>query len=269
MKRHLALLAGFSRQGLRVTTAYTAAFWMELLNVVVKIAAITAVWRALYDHAPGAFPVDRRAMVTYAVVTQLAGTSVTWWSGAHFLVAQRLRLGTITADLLRPVSFPFQLFCWQLGESGAVALTTVAPAAVAAIALLGLGPPVSPTAALAFAASLSVGFVIMFATNFLVGMIVVRTLSLSGVQHAYHGVVTLLSGLWIPFWFYPSWLATLAGWLPFRSVFFTPAAIYVGYLQGEAARWAIAQQLTWMAVLLGAVHLAWGGAKRRLVVQGG
>lgn len=269
MRRHLALLGGFAHQGLRVTTAYTAAFWMELLNVMVKIAAISAVWRTLYDHHPGAFPVDRGSMVTYAVVTQLAGTAVTWWSGAHFLIAQRLRLGTITAEVLRPVSFPFQLFCWQLGETGALALTTVVPAAVAAVPLLGLRAPVSPEAALAFAFSLAAGIVIMFATNFLVGMIALRTLSLAGVQHAYHGVVTLLSGLWIPLWFYPSWLAALTGWLPFRSIFYTPAAIYVGYLDGGAAVRAVGHQLVWVAVLLAAVHVAWAGTQRRLVVQGG
>jgi ABC-2 type transport system permease protein len=269
MSRPVALLVGFSRQGLRTTTAYTAAFWMELLNVVVKITAIATVWTALYRHSPGSFPVDRQAMVTYAVVTQLAGTMITWWGGAHYFIAQRLRLGTITAELLRPMSFPYQLFSWQLGESAALALTTVAPAALAAAPLLGLAAPVSVGAALAFLASLVIGFVIMFATNFGVGLIVFRTLSLNGIQHTYHGVITLLSGLWVPLWFYPSWLATVTHWLPFRSIFYTPAAIYVGYLNGAAVTEAIIQQVGWAAILLAAVHLGWRRAQRRLVAQGG
>ena len=269
MTRPVALLAGFSRQGFSMTTAYTAAFWMELVNVVVKIAAIATVWTALYRHSPGSFPVDRQAMVTYAVVTQLAGTMITWWGGAHYFIAQRVRLGTITAELLRPMSFPYQLFSWQLGESAALALTTVAPAAAVALPVLGLAVPASVWVALTFVASLAVGFLIMFATNFLVGLVVFRTLSLNGVQHMYHGVITLLSGLWIPIWFYPSWLADLTWWLPFRSIFYTPAAIYVGYLDGSAAAAAIGQQVAWAVVLFGAVHLGWRGTQRRLVAQGG
>ena len=46
-RRHLALLRAFARQGLHVKLAYRSAFWVNLLNAVIKVVAAVAlgIWR--------------------------------------------------------------------------------------------------------------------------------------------------------------------------------------------------------------------------------
>jgi viologen exporter family transport system permease protein len=270
-RRHLALLRAFARQGLHVKLAYRSEFWVNLLNAVIKVAAIATVWRVLYRQSPGVFPIGRGQMVTYAILGALASEVLTWWEGPHFYIGWRVRQGTLVGDLLRPVALPYQLFAIRLGESLATLATMAAPALLVAGLVFGLEPPAGGFLAggLAFAASLCLSFVVLYCLNFLAGMVVILTTSLPGVATAYHGVMVVLSGVWIPLWFYPGWLRALADALPFRTVFFTPLSIYVGFTHGSGLAWALASQLGWTAAMVLAVAGAWRGVRRRLVIQGG
>jgi ABC-2 type transport system permease protein len=268
---HLGLLRAFTRQGLHVRLAYRSEFWMRLLNTLVKMAAIATVWRVLYHQSPGVFPIGRREMVTYAILAALSSEVLTWWEGPHFYLGMRVRLGTLVGDLLRPISLPYQLFAIRLGESLAVLVTITAPALLVAALVFGLAPPAGRylTGGVAFAASLCMSFVVLHCLNFLAGMVVILTTSVEGVATAYHGVMTILSGWLIPLWFYPGWLRAVADVLPFRTVFFTPLSIYVGFIHGNGVAWALAEQLGWTAALILAVAGAWRGVRHRLVIQGG
>lgn len=268
---HLALLRAFSRQGLQVRLAYRTEFWMHLLNTIVKMAAIATVWGVLYHQSPGAFPIGRRQMVTYAVLAALSSEVLTWWEGPHFYLGMRIRLGTLVGDLLRPVSLPYQLFAIRLGESLALLATTIAPALLVGGLAFGLAPPAGGYLAggAAFAASLCLSFIVLHCLNFLAGTVVILTTSVEGVATAWHGVMTILSGWLIPLWFYPGWLRAVADALPFRTVFFTPLSIYVGFTRGSGVVWSLLEQLGWTLVLMLAVAGAWRGVRRRLVIQGG
>lgn len=267
----LALLRAFSRQGLHVRLAYRSEFWMHLLNTIVKMAAIATVWRVLYHQSPGAFPIGRPQMVTYAILAALSTEVLTWWEGPHFYLGMRIRLGTLVGDLLRPISLPYQLFAIRLGESLALLVTITAPALLVGGLVFGLAPPAGGYLAggATFAASLCLSFVVLHCLNFLAGIVVILTTSVEGVATAWHGVMTILSGWLIPLWFYPGWLRAVADALPFRTVFFTPLSIYVGFIHGSGVAWALAEQLGWTTVLILAVAGAWRGVRRRLVIQGG
>jgi ABC-2 type transport system permease protein len=262
------LFIAFARQGVKVQTVYLAAYWMTLANLVVKLTAMYLLWRVLYRQDPHAFPLSGRRMVTYAVMGVLMGQVLTWWDGPHFYVWERVKQGTIGSELVRPVYFPFHVFARTVGQTLATAVTIVLPVAIVAFVLLRLALPARASTAGWFVLSLGLGYVILFALNFLVGCLTFVTLTLRGVQHAYHGVITLLSGLWIPLWFYPHWLRQVAELLPFQGIFFTPLALYVGQIDGSAAS-AVGRQALWAAILVVAAGAGWAAVERRLVVQGG
>ncbi|PRY58631.1 ABC transporter permease [Glycomyces artemisiae] len=268
--RRWDLARAFLRYGLANRTTYRAVYWAQLVNAVVKVAAIALVWRAFHAVDPGQFPVGGDAMIAYGVVAALGSVVLDWWSGPHHYLARRIRLGTITGDLLRPMSLPRQLFAIHAGETCSALLLLGVPVYLGALALLGReAAPAGPAAGLLALLSFALSFALLFCCSFLVGMIVLKTLNLLGVMHVYHGVITLLSGFWIPLWFYPEPLRRIAELLPFQSIFFTPLTIYIGHRRGADAAVAILQQAVWLCILLVAVHLAWRFMRRRLVVQGG
>lgn len=81
--------------------------------------------------------------------------------------------------------------------------------------------------------------------------------------------MALFSGFVIPISFFPGWLATIAHATPFPSIMQVPVDIFVGRLAGADAVAALALQLAWAVVLLGAGRALFGAGVRRLVVQGG
>jgi len=267
--RWLVLLTAFGRQGLNRRLAYPAGYWMHLVNTLVKMFGVCTVWLVLYAVSPGNFPVPMANMVAYGVVSAVLGELLGWWDGPHFHIAKRVRTGLITGDLLRPMSLPYQLFCLWVGESLVVLGLVVLPATVVAAVAFDVAAPVSALAGVQFTIGVVLAFVLMFCLNFLVGMLVMRTMNLYGLMVVYHAVITILSGVWIPLWLYPEWLADLTMWLPFRAVFFTPLSVYIGLVQdGEAWR-DLGLQALWTVVGIGLITLAWRGSHRRLVVQGG
>lgn len=82
-------------------------------------------------------------------------------------------------------------------------------------------------------------------------------------------VLRLLSGAFIPLWFFPTALADISSFLPFRLIFFTPISIYLEKISGVEAGGLIAQQLLWIIALLVVEKILWRKGIRKLVIQGG
>lgn len=267
--RWVVLLLAFTRQGLNQKLAYPVGYWMHLVNTLIKMFGVVVVWSVLYSMSAASFPIPLPNMIAYGVVSAVMSEMLSWWDGPHFYLATRVRTGLITGDLLRPMSLPYQLFCLWLGETLVVVGMVVLPVTVVAALAFDVAGPVSVVACAQFALSLVFAFVLLFCLNFMVGLLVMLTMNLNGLMVVYHAVITLLSGVWIPLWFYPKWLSELTQLLPFRAVFFTPLSIYVGFVDCGGAWRSLGLQALWTVAAIGAVVLAWWGIRRKLVVQGG
>ncbi|SDZ35725.1 ABC-2 type transport system permease protein [Amycolatopsis xylanica] len=267
--RWLVLLRAFARQGVNQRLAYPAGYWMHLVNTVIKMFGVVVVWSVLYSVSASSFPIPLPDMIAYGVVSAVLSELLGWWDGPHFHLAKRVRTGLVTGDLLRPMSVPYQLFCLWLGETLVVAALVVLPVSAVAALAFDVAGPVSALAGIQFVVSVLLAYVLLFCLNFLVGLLVMLTMNLFGLMVLYHAVITMLSGVWIPLWFYPGWLSAVTNWLPFRSIFFTPLSIYVGFADSTQAWRGLGLQVLWTAAAIGAVSLAWRGIRRKLVIQGG
>ena len=125
---------------------------------------------------------------------------------------------------------------------------------VGMFALTGVvGAPASALALGLFVASASLGFLILFGIEFLIGVSAFWLVEVRGLYSlVMWGITGLLSGYFLPLEFFPRWLATLARALPFPAMVYTPAAVYAGSIAGATAIGAVLGQLAWVMVLLGA-----------------
>ncbi|MHA6297398.1 ABC-2 family transporter protein [Devosia sp. CAU 1758] len=85
----------------------------------------------------------------------------------------------------------------------------------------------------------------------------------------FNSIMTLLAGGLVPLWFFPYWLAAIAGHLPFAWVSYYPAAVYIGQLGVTESVLYFGIGLCWFAVLLAFLAWLWAKARHRLIVQGG
>jgi len=264
-----AILIAFARVALRTRLIYRSAYWMTAANMLMRMFAVGAIWDTLARTKPEALQVGRADIVSYGILAVVLAQVLTWWEGPHSYITDRVQDGSITTDLRWPIYFPLQIFARTLGDTLAQLLSYALPAYIFGVLLLGLRLPASPQAAAFFCLGLVLSYILMFQFNFLLGLVSFFTLRLTGIQHAYHGMISLLSGLVIPIWLFPEALQPVVNWLPFRSLFGNPASLYIGQLTGAQAWMALGQSLIWALILGVVIVVAWNKTNRHVVVQGG
>ncbi|MEV3895519.1 MULTISPECIES: ABC transporter permease [Streptomyces] len=250
------------RAALTYRTAYLSSFAMMLL----QIWLLTVVWKALYDGREEVDGLGLSVMTAYATLTTLQYQLVSPWRSSP--IDQRVREGKVAVDLLRPVGFPGQMLAGQLGwASAAVPVLLVAlPFAL----LIGAGrAPASAAAGFAYPVALLGALLVNQLLGLLLGMVSFWTLEVSGALMAYRFVAQFFSGALVPLWFMPGPVRVAAEWLPFQATAYTPAAIYLGQVEGLGIAAALGVQLAWIGALGALAALVWSRARRRVMSQGG
>jgi len=258
----------FSQAALRREGVYRVNVVVGLLGLVLGLYVLHLVWTELYRANAAIAPagITLPAMLTYMVIGQLALLVVQVDSTP--LIREKVREGIIAYDLLRPVRFPLYLFADNLG-SAAFRLLIALPAAVLAALLLDVQLPPDGEHVLAFGLSLGLGFVIAFLLDFLANLTAFWTLETFGLQYMLRFAGFVLSGVFVPLWFFPDVWRPLVTALPFASIYGTPLSIFVGRLGGIELWSAVLIQVAWTLLLAAAAGWAWSAAERRVVVQGG
>ncbi|MFE3383390.1 ABC transporter permease, partial [Streptomyces anulatus] len=183
-------------------------------------------------------------------------------------IDQRVREGKVAVDLLRPVGFSGQMLAGQLGwASAAVPVLLVAlPFAL----LIGAGrAPASTAAGFAYPVALLGALLVNQLLGLLLGMVSFWTLEVSGALMAYRFVAQFFSGALVPLWFMPGPVRAAAEWLPFQATAYTPAAVYLGRIEGLGIVAALGVQLAWIGALGALAAFVWRRARRRVMSQGG
>ncbi|MFE7456643.1 ABC transporter permease [Streptomyces sp. NPDC057554] len=262
LRAHLACARMEFRTALTYRTAYLSSFAMMLL----QIWLLTVVWRALYDGRTEVDGLSLATMTAYATLTTLQYQLVSPWRSSP--IDQRVREGKVAIDLLRPVGFPGQMLAGQLGwASSAVPVLLVAlPFAL----LIGAGQaPASTAAGFAYPVALLGALLVNQLLGLLLGMVSFWTLEVTGALMAYRFIAQFFSGALVPLWFMPGPVRLAAEWLPFQATAYTPAAVYLGQIEGSGIAVALGVQLAWIAALGALSALVWSRARRRVMSQGG
>ncbi|MEV7272746.1 ABC transporter permease [Streptomyces bacillaris] len=262
LRAHLACARMEFRAALTYRTAYLSSFVMMLL----QIWLLTVVWKALYDGRAEVDGLGLTTMTAYATLTTLQYQLVSPWRSSP--IDQRVREGKVAVDLLRPVAFPGQMLAGQLGwASAAVPVLLVAlPFAL----LIGAGQaPASTAAGLAYPVALIGALLVNQLLGLLLGLVSFWTLEVSGALMAYRFVAQFFSGALVPLWFMPGPVRAAAEWLPFQATAYTPAAVYLGQVEGPSIVAALGVQLAWIAALGALSAFVWSRARRRVMSQGG
>ncbi|MYR38450.1 hypothetical protein GTX14_21380 [Streptomyces sp. SID4944] len=262
MRAHLACARMEFRAALTYRTAYLSSFVMMLL----QIWLLTVVWKALYDGRAEVDGLGLTTMTAYATLTTLQYQLVSPWRSSP--IDQRVREGKVAVDLLRPVGFPGQMLAGQLGwASAAVPVLLVAlPFAL----LIGAGQaPASTAAGFAYPVALIGALLVNQLLGLLLGLVSFWTLEVSGALMAYRFVAQFFSGALVPLWFMPGPVRVAAEWLPFQATAYTPAAVYLGQVEGAGIVAALGVQLAWIGALGALAAYVWSRARRRVMSQGG
>lgn len=253
--------------GARVIVQYRVMVLCMVLVSVVQVFVLARVWEAVYAGRGEVQGFSLRETIVYLTLANLQAAFLLS-SRVSYIIAFRVRDGTVVFDVSRPVGFVGQMVAVSAGRA-VVTLLFVALAAPLAFWAGGISAPASPTAALAYAVSLLLAWAINALVAVAVGLMAFWTMEIGGIDLLQLLVQQFLAGTAVPLVFFPGWLELVANLSPFRFVGYVPASIYVGRIEG----WAVAGQLLlacgWVVVLAAGLALLWRRTYAKVVSQGG
>jgi ABC-2 type transport system permease protein len=141
-------------------------------------------------------------------------------------VDQDVRTGGLAVQLIRPLSYPLYRLWTALGERGV--RFTMNTLVGTLIALVFVGPiPFSLDGLLMFALSLPFAFVLQFQGMFLIGLGAFWLEDTSGLRLIYSRLTMILGGMLIPLELFPDTWQPILRALPFSSMVYGPARLFV------------------------------------------
>ncbi len=252
---------------LQQAMAYRGRTFLTFLANLIWVVMLYYLWQTVYAGSDSIQGFSWTQMRSYILLSYAIGMLLSFGSAARMMTP--IRTGEIAQDLLRPLDYLYNQFAITLGaaviEGGLSALVTL----LLGVLVFDLLPPVSFAALLMFLISIVLGFLIKFLVTFLTALLCFWTINAIGLLWAQSAIINLFSGMLVPLAFFPAGLRTLAQWLPFQGIVYTPVMIYLGQIQGPALLQALSVQLVWVVILWVGARALWASAIRALDIQGG
>jgi ABC-2 type transport system permease protein len=263
-------VAGFcvlAQKTAQTKLTYRLATFVTLLSSAFAYCVFLLVWEEVYRRNPHAGPLTREQMLGYLVMAFLVNTTLILNVESRFL--QRVRMGLVAGDLVRPLGFVFFQMAQATGDLMVNALYAVP---IYAVGLTFAGSalyPASWLAALLGVVSVALAFLIGFGISYLIVQASFVLQSGYGVLFARAALHQVFSGLSAPLVMFPPPLRHVAEWLPFRHEIETPARIWLGQAPLAEAPRLLLTQAAWGVGLVVAGELIFRAVMHRHQIQGG
>jgi ABC-2 type transport system permease protein len=247
-------------------SAYRFDHLMGILSTVLQFFIFFEIYRALYGGAEEVDGITLKAVTTNFVLSLGLGTI---FSPDDYFLPNRIWDGSISVELLRPVSFRGRMAAENLGNSLFNLIFRFIPVLAVALLTTGMSAPADLPCFLLFLLSALLGAGVMFAVSFAVQVTAFWLVNIWSLVTIKNVFVNVLSGSMIPLWFMPEQIQGVLNFTPFASIYFTPVQIYLGQLSAGETALKCGVQLLWIALIFLVGEILWRKGQRRLTVQGG
>lgn len=268
LHHHGRCLVLIARQSFLVMLTNRLRFYTGIITYVTYVAVYAAIWKAVFSspQSAGRFAEfdGYHAVLTYIAIGWLARSFL--FNNLDRDLSELISSGQVLTRCMRPISLHSQMIASALGECLFRALCFAPWIAIVLFTFFGVQGPDGPLALIGFAVACAMAALIFAEINYLVGLVAFRTESVQGVMRAKIFLVEILSGLLIPFSYFPDWLRTAANWTPFPTLTSTPSRIYGGQIAGFAILESLALSLFWCVVLVAFSHWLTKRATRQVDV---
>ncbi|MCR8633088.1 ABC transporter permease [Paenibacillus radicis (ex Xue et al. 2023)] len=264
MIRKYVTLAQISMQN---SIAYRSSFIINIVGSLLLLVSMMYLWKAIYAERTEVGGFTWEAMKAYLLITFISNSVLSYTSEGR--IAGKIRDGSVSLDLLKPLDFQKARFAETLGTSLFEGTVTILLTVSVLAFFSGVQMPAGFTAWLLFAISLLAALLVKFGVVYLAGLCCFWTDSYYGISLARAAITNLLSGALAPLAFFPDWLKSICLLLPFQGIVHIPASIYLGQASSLEAVRMVAVQLVWGIVLWLLGKLLWSIAVKKVTIHGG
>jgi ABC-2 type transport system permease protein len=236
------------------------------LNLI-PLASMVFLWKTAFNGAGFVSGVTQNQMVVYSVLA-IALKDVFYFRTQDNLLAGVQR-GDIAIDFLRPYNILGRFLSEDVAASTTTLFRRCLPLLLFSAIFIAPPLPSSFCALILFVVSCFFGYCILWLLSALTGLLAFWSMEIGNLGMVKDAIVRILSGSIVPIWFFPKAMQNVLDFLPFKYTFQTPLGIFIGKTQMAQSLKEIAIQALWTGCLGLTVYLAWGFARKKLLIQGG
>lgn len=252
-------------------TKYKVTFFASLFNIVIKLTAMSMVWKAVYAQNAMEFKLTLDQMLIYSTMSIALSQCLTWWDGPHYYALEAIQSGTAILDMLKPISFPLQLLLRGSSEFVLNIVVYTIPTILAGIVLLQVNFTFYFGNIILFLIALTCSYFLLYEFQIILTSISIKTMELNGIIHFFHAVVMLLSCQILPIDMYPGFIQNIINALPFKYVFYFPLSILISDIPFDLNTFfnSLVGEVSWMIIIGAICVVMWKHNKRTVCIQGG
>ncbi len=266
------LYLGFVRLAFLKFLAYRLRYYTGVISYTIFVAGNAYLYRALFASRAEAGSVEIGGFTLAEMITYIAVA----WIGRSFTfnnidrtLSHQVQQGEIAMQLIKPFHVQTVMMFEAIGEAAFRLLMFTVPIMVVVVPLFGIHGPPDPALYGWTVLSFTLALIMNSQLNFLVGCLAFYLKNITGVIRAKHISMDFLSGVLVPFTFFPEWFQTVVAWLPFQGLSFVPVTIYLGKRTGPDLAEALIVQAAWAVGMFLVGRWLWNRAVRQVTLQGG
>ncbi len=184
-------------------------------------------------------------------------------------ITSRILSGTISNDLVLPISLPITLFFKSLGNFTEAFITRFIPSIFVLTLLYDIKWNLNPINILVLVIGTMLGFYIYFNISIQVDMLSFWIMESYSLHNIKEGIFLFFSGSLIPLWFYPEFLLKIINLLPFKNIIYLPISYYLGKVNHDRILAQIIECFIWVIIFSLITYIMWKKGKKKVVINGG
>lgn len=260
----------FSIGSLKRSMAYKANIYMGTIGNILIVSVTFFLWKAIYSSSSksvmNGFNIND--MLVYVMITFVI--SLITFSDCKFIVGDEVRDGSIAMELIKPINYRKRVMFMNFGVFMYNFIFLFLPGVIIVTAYsFYKGIHIGIMQIILFSVSIFLGFLINTYYSYMFGLLSFKFYNIWGISQIAQAIVMLISGSLIPLTFFPSIIAQIFSILPFSSIIYTPAMIYLGKYSTFDSIKAIIIQLIWVFIMSVLSKLVWNRLAYKLTIQGG
>ncbi len=246
---------------------YRAEFFIGMISKMVLLSATAFFWKAAYKGIDVQGAVNERQMLIYSVISIIM--SQIFSISVEDNIRSRVRMGNVAVDFIKPVNVFLMYFSEDIGNAVTSIVQKVVPIIIFSVLFIVTPVPYSILHFMLFAVSAIISYMILWFSNAIFGLFYFWAIDMGPLGTIKDYLILILSGSFVPIWFFPQSVQAVLKCLPFIYMYQHPISIYIGKVSYSEAAGGIFIQIVWTVIFALIFNHIKKRVERNVLVQGG